>query len=82
MQLCHQSPKGRTMTGPSTLSSKYKVSIPKDLCGRMGLRPGQKVAFIKNAAGVLMVRVPEREELAGMARGANPKGYRDRKDRC
>jgi AbrB family looped-hinge helix DNA binding protein len=69
------------MTRPSTLSSQYKVSIPKDLCERMGLRPGQKVAFIKKGAGVLMVRVPEREELAGMARGANTEGYRDRKDR-
>jgi bifunctional DNA-binding transcriptional regulator/antitoxin component of YhaV-PrlF toxin-antitoxin module len=69
------------MTRPSTLSSKYKVSIPKDLCERMGLRPGQKVAFIQRAAEVLMVRVPEREELAGMARGANIEGYRDREDR-
>jgi bifunctional DNA-binding transcriptional regulator/antitoxin component of YhaV-PrlF toxin-antitoxin module len=77
----HQSPKGKAMTRPSTLSSKYKVSVPKDPCERLGLRPGQKVAFIENAAGVLMVRVPEREELAGMARGANPEGYRDRKDR-
>jgi hypothetical protein len=25
--------------------------------------------------------IPEREELAGMARGANPDGYRDRNDR-
>jgi bifunctional DNA-binding transcriptional regulator/antitoxin component of YhaV-PrlF toxin-antitoxin module len=69
------------MTRPSTLSSKYKVSIPKDLCERMGLRPGQTVAFIEKAAGVLMVRVPEREELAGSLPGANPEGYRDRKDR-
>ena len=44
-------------------------------------RPGQKVAFIAKAEGVLMVPVPEREALAGMARGANPEGYRDRNDR-
>jgi AbrB family looped-hinge helix DNA binding protein len=69
------------MTRVSTLSSKYKVSVPKDLCERMGLRPGDEVGFIATAAGVLMVRVPEREELAGMARGANPEGYRDRRDR-
>ena len=69
------------MTRPSTLSSKYKLSIPKELCERMGLRPGHKVAFIAKAAGVLMVRVPKREELAGMARGSNPEGCRDRRDR-
>jgi hypothetical protein len=30
---------------------------------------------------VLLVPVPKREELAGLARGASPKGYRDRTDR-
>jgi hypothetical protein len=47
----------------------------------MAWRPGQKIAFIAKADGVLMVPIPEREELAGMARGANPEGYRDRNDR-
>jgi len=47
----------------------------------MGLRPGQKVAFIAKIEGVLMVPVPGREEIAGMARGTNPEGYRDRNDR-
>ena len=69
------------MTRPSTLSSKFQVSIPKDLRERIGLRPGQKVAFIAKGRRVLMVPVPKREELAGMARGANIEGYRDRKDR-
>ncbi len=69
------------MTGVSTLSSKYKVSIPKDVCERMGWRPGQKIAFLQKIEGIVMVRVPERDELAGIARGANPEGYRDRKDR-
>jgi hypothetical protein len=47
----------------------------------MRLRPGGKVAFIEKSAGVLIVRVPERDDLAGVARGANIEGYRDRKDR-
>lgn len=68
------------MTRPSTLSSKYRISIPRDLCELMGLRPGQKLASIKKSAGVLMVRVLEREELAGIARGANLEECRDRKD--
>ena len=54
---------------------------PEDLRERMAWRPGQKIAFIAKADGVLMVPIPEREELAGMARGANPEGYRDRNDR-
>jgi AbrB family looped-hinge helix DNA binding protein len=65
----------------STLSSKYQVSIPKALRQRLSWRPGQKLAFIAKADGVLMVPIPEREALAGMARGANTEGYRDRDDR-
>ena len=69
------------MSAASTLSSKYQISIPKSVRERMSWRPGQKIAFIARADGVLMVPIPEREALAGMARGANPEGYRDRNDR-
>lgn len=73
--------KGKNMSGISKISSKYQISIPKTVRERTGWRPGQEIAFIAKADGVLMVAVPEREELAGMARGANPEGYRDRNDR-
>lgn len=69
------------MAATATVSSKFQVSIPKEVRDRMALRPGQKVAFIAKIEGVLMVPVPTREEIAGMARGANPEGYRDRNDR-
>ncbi|HTR12737.1 MAG TPA: AbrB/MazE/SpoVT family DNA-binding domain-containing protein [Roseiarcus sp.] len=69
------------MSATATVSSKFQVSIPKEVRERLALRPGQKVAFIAKVEGVLMVPVPEREEIAGMARGANPEGYRDRNDR-
>jgi AbrB family looped-hinge helix DNA binding protein len=71
---------GKKMT-ISKISSKYQVSIPKTVRERMAWCPGQKIAFIAKADGVLMVPVPEREALAGMARCANPEGYRDRNDR-
>jgi AbrB family looped-hinge helix DNA binding protein len=69
------------MRATSKISSKYQISIPKTVRERMAWRPGQEIAFIAKADGVLMVAVPEREELAGMAHGANPEGYRDRNDR-
>jgi AbrB family looped-hinge helix DNA binding protein len=69
------------MAATSKISSKYQVSIPKAIRDRMAWRPGQKIAFIAKADGVLMVPIPEREALAGMARGANPEGHRDRSDR-
>ena len=68
------------MSATATVSSKFQISTAREVRERMGLCPGQKVAFIAKVEGVLMVPVPEREEVAGMARGANPKGYRDRND--
>jgi len=57
------------------------ITIPKSVRERMFLRPGQKTAFISTLDGVLIVPVPGREEIAGMARGADPNRYRDRSDR-
>ena len=48
---------------------------------RLAWRPGEKIAFIDKEHGVLMAPVPDREALAGMARGANTDNYRDRNDR-
>jgi len=70
----------KAMTG-STLSSKFQVSIPKALRGQLDWRPGQKLAFIPKGKGVLMIPVPDREALVGIARGANVDDYRDRNDR-
>ncbi len=48
----------------------------------IGLRPGEKDRFHREARRLLLiVRVPKREDLAGIARGANTDGYRDRNDR-
>ena len=64
-----------------TLNSKYQLVIPKELRERKKWRPGQKFAFISGIDGVKLVPVPEREELAGMAKGADFGEYRDRNDR-
>ena len=69
------------MAAEPTISSKYQVSIPKALCDQLRWRPGQKLAFIPKGNGLLMIPVPTREELVGIARGANTDDYRDRNDR-
>jgi AbrB family looped-hinge helix DNA binding protein len=58
------------MTAASTISPKYQVSIPKALRERLNWRPGQKLAFIPKGDGLLMIPVPNREDLIGIARGA------------
>ena len=65
----------------ATLSAKFQISIPKAIRTAMGWHAGQKFAFIHKGEGMLLVPVPALEELAGLARGAQAKQYRDRSDR-
>ena len=65
----------------ATLSSKFQIAIPKSVCAAHNWRPGQQFAFLPEGKSVVLVPVPELEDLIGMARGANPDNYRDRTDR-
>lgn len=64
-----------------TLSSKYQISIPKHVREHEGWKPGQKFAFIPRGKGYELVPVPKLEEIIGIAKGADPTGYRDRYER-
>lgn len=65
----------------TTLSSKYQISIPKAVREQQHWHAGQEFVFIPKGTGVLLMPVPPRDALQGIAEGANPKQYRDRKDR-
>lgn len=69
------------MTATATLSSKYQISIPKAIREEQHWESGQEFVFIPKGTGVLMMPVPDLKQLAGLARGANTKDYRDRQDR-
>ncbi len=69
------------MSDTTTLSAKFQISIPKAVRVARRWKAGQRFAFIPNGAGVMLVPVPEQDELAGIARGARATGYRDRDDR-
>jgi AbrB family looped-hinge helix DNA binding protein len=69
------------MTAIATLSSKYQISIPKVIREEQHWEAGQEFVFIPKGNGVLVMPVPELEQLAGLAKGAKTTGYRDRKDR-
>jgi AbrB family looped-hinge helix DNA binding protein len=64
------------------LSSKFQIRIPKAVRTARRWQVGQEFAFIPKGEGVLLVPVPRREDLAGLARGARPEDYRDRTDRA
>jgi AbrB family looped-hinge helix DNA binding protein len=65
----------------ATLSSKFQISIPKSVREAQHWRPGQEFVFIPKGKGVLVMPVPEANELRGLARGAAKTDFRDRHDR-
>jgi AbrB family looped-hinge helix DNA binding protein len=69
------------MTATATLSSKFQISIPKSVREEQRWQAGQEFVFIPKGKGVLVIPVPELDQLAGIAKGAKPDHYRDRKDR-
>lgn len=69
------------MSDMATLSAKFQISIPKSVRTAQHWEAGQTFAFIPKGKGVLIVPVPKRSELAGLAKGAKAENYRDRDDR-
>jgi AbrB family looped-hinge helix DNA binding protein len=69
------------MTATATLSSKFQISIPKAVREAHNWKAGQEFAFIPKGGGVMLVPVPELEDLMGIAPNADRSGYRDRDDR-
>jgi len=63
------------------LSSKFQISIPRQVREELHWQSGQEFVFIPKGKGVLIMPVPELSELAGIAKGANSQGFRDREDR-
>jgi AbrB family looped-hinge helix DNA binding protein len=66
----------------ATLSSKFQISIPKEVREAHGWRAGQRFAFIPNGVGGVTIHpVPKLNDLRGVAKGATDRNYRDREDR-
>lgn len=69
------------MAETATLSSKFQISIPKAIRTAQAWEAGLTFAFIPKGTGVLLVPVPKKQVLKGLAKGTNPGDYRDRSDR-
>lgn len=72
---------GKELTQTATLSAKFRISIPKAVRSRQQWEAGVVFAFIRKGTGVLLVPIPGKEQLQGIAAGADPSDYRDRADR-
>ena len=65
----------------ATLSSKFQISIPKSVREEQHWEAGQEFVFIPRGKGVLVMPVPELDELSGLVPGARKEGFRDSEDR-
>ena len=69
------------MPETARLSSKFQISIPKAIRTAQHWEAGLTFAFIPKGTGVLLVPVPKKDDLRGLAKGARPEDYRDHADR-
>jgi bifunctional DNA-binding transcriptional regulator/antitoxin component of YhaV-PrlF toxin-antitoxin module len=60
------------------LSSKFRITIPKAIRTAHAWEAGLTFAFVPKGTGVLLVPIPKRDSLKGLARGASVTDYRDR----
>jgi AbrB family looped-hinge helix DNA binding protein len=63
------------------LSAKFQITVPKAVRAARHWRAGQEFAFIPKGDAVLLVPVPKKEDLSGLAFGAKAENYRDRTER-
>lgn len=64
-----------------TVSSRYQVTIPKDVRHELNIRPGQKLDFIVLGGVMHVVPVLSLDELQGIAKGVDTSNIRDERDR-
>jgi AbrB family looped-hinge helix DNA binding protein len=69
------------MSAQAKLSSKFQISIPKEVREAQQWRAGQRFVFVPKGQGVMVMPALDLNDLRGIARGADTGGYRDRKDR-
>jgi AbrB family looped-hinge helix DNA binding protein len=69
------------MPATATLSSKFQISIPKSVREEQHWEVGQEFVFITKGKSVLLMPVPELEQLTGIAKDVRKDEYRDREDR-
>jgi len=65
----------------ATISSKYQVVIPREVREEFGLKPGQKVVFIRHKKSLRLVVVPPIEQALGFLKGIDTDVEREEQDR-
>jgi AbrB family looped-hinge helix DNA binding protein len=66
------------MNATATLSSRFRLSIPKAVREAHQWKAGQQFAFLPKDGGIMLVPIPQIEHLIGIVAGADATDYRDR----
>ena len=64
-----------------TVSSRYQITIPREIRESMGIRPGHKLEVIPRSHTIVLVPVRDIRELRGFVKGIDTTVERDREDR-
>ena len=65
----------------ATLSSKFQISIPKEIREAMNFKAGDQLGFLRVGKSLRLVRVRKMEDFTGMTKGTNTDDYRGRHTR-
>ena len=65
----------------ATISSKFQISIPKQIREQLHIKPGQQFIFIAKGEGLEIVPKRNIKDVKGLLAGANTQNVRDRSDR-
>jgi AbrB family looped-hinge helix DNA binding protein len=56
------------MTYIATVTSKSMITIPSEIRKKYKIKEGMKVKFVESETGVLMIPIPQLDELRGIDR--------------
>ena len=60
-----------------TISPKYQVILPKEICDRLGLLPGQKLHVIDRGNRIELIPVRSGQQMRGFLKGIDTKVERE-----
>lgn len=69
------------MEKSTTISANFEITMPQELCAKLGWQPGTELAIVPKGSGALLIAVPDVNALHGIMEGTDTSGYRDQEDR-
>jgi AbrB family looped-hinge helix DNA binding protein len=64
-----------------TISSKYRIVIPREVRKPLGLKPKQKLVVLEKSGMIYLVPDEPITRLRGLLRGMSVQGLRDERDK-